>query len=154
MKRVAVGMLTGMVMGDLITVLTSGMTQLVAPDLLERAGSLPAAFLLQTFLSGLIGAVAFAGVGLYGTSTIPLMICTLVHFGIITVVFLPSAGFMGWYRTKEEAVILVLLMAAIHMLIFFIMNIWLKAEVKELNRLNETGKRSLKETTDYKEVTL
>ena len=105
LKRTGFGFILGMAVGNLIAALT-GHPNVVSPQLLEMAGSLSAALLIQTLFSGVIGGVAWAGISLYDIERWSLLRAVSVHYTIIIAVFLPLAYYLGWYDGVIGALIL------------------------------------------------
>ena len=139
LKRAGFGFILGMAVGNLIAAL-SGHPNIVSPLLLERAGSLPAALLWQTVLSGVIGAAGFGGAVLYDVERWPLLLADAMHYVSYMIVFLPIAFFLGWTEKAGEAAVMAVILLAAHTVIFLIMCARYRAEVKELNELNEVRK--------------
>ena len=140
LKRAGLGFLAGIAVGNVITALLAG-PDLVAPALAEGMGSVSAAFLLQTLLSGLLGAVSFAGTGLYAIERWSLALTALVHYLIIEAVYLPIGFLLGWFDGLGEALIWVGICAVAYGVIFLILWAVYRAQVRELNELNEERKQ-------------
>ena len=136
LKRMGMGFLLGLAVGNLIAVLT-GHEQIVSAALLERIGSWRAAYLLQTLLSGLIGAASFAGISLYEIDRWPLLLTTLVHYLIYMAVFFPIAVLLGWLETAAQALWMALILAGAHFLIFLIICAVYRARMRELNKMQK-----------------
>ena len=136
LKRAVSGFVLGMAVGNLIAALT-GQPDIFSPALLTKAGSLSTALLLQTLLSGVIGGVAWAGISLYDLERWPLLQADAVHFGLILLAFLPIARFLGWLDTPASLLLTIAIMAVAHLCIFLIMCAYYRAQVREMNRLQE-----------------
>lgn len=136
LKRTGFGFVLGMAVGNLIAAL-SGHPDIVSPELLARMGSLSASLLVQTLLSGVIGGVAWAGISLYDLERWPLLQADAVHFGLILLAFLPIARFLGWLDTPASLLLTIAIMAVAHLCIFLIMCAYYRAQVREMNRLQE-----------------
>lgn len=136
LKRIGFGFVLGMAVGNLIAALT-GHPDIVSPALLAKAGSLPAALLYQTMLSGLIGAAGFGGMGFYEVERWPLLLAVAAHFGLILAVFLPVARFLGWCGTAAELLAVAACMGAAHLAIFLVMCAYYRKQVRELNELQK-----------------
>ena len=145
LKRAGFGFILGMSVGNLIACFMGSPDTVVAPALLARTGSLSAALLWQTLLSGVIGCAAFAGVSVYDVEHWPLPLADAAHYAGYMTVFLPIAFFLGWLETAAQAVIMAAILLAIHTLIFLVMCAYYRAQVKELNRLNEERKERLRQ---------
>ena len=150
LKRAVVGFLIGIVIGDVIALLTvrlsSGEIMMFSKTLLDIAGgNATAAAILQSLFSGLYGAVCFAGMSFYEIDRLPLAAVTAMHCALIILTFIPIALLLGWV----DGVIGILIMASVQFIVYFI--IWLiiyaycKKQVKELNELNEMYQHSNKQ---------
>ena len=135
LKRAGFGFILGMAVGNLIAAAT-GHPDIVSPALLEKAGSLSAALLWQTLLSGVIGFAAWAGISFYDIEEWSLLRADAVHYLCIMAVFLPVAFFLGWIETAADARIMAAIMLGAHTAIFLILCAYYRAQVRELNRLN------------------
>ena len=145
LKRAGIGFLLGIVIGDLIALITGnsstdGVT-FASKQLLDMAGGNGViAMLLQSFFSGLYGALCFAGMSLYEMERLPLAAATALHCAIIVIFYIPIALLLGWVSGIAE----ILVVAGIQIVVFFI--IWLimffayRKQVRELNEL--TRKKS------------
>ena len=145
LKRAGIGFLLGIVIGDLIALITGnsstdGVT-FASKQLLDMAGGNGViAMLLQSFFSGLYGALCFAGMSLYEMERLPLAAATALHCAIIVIFYIPIALLLGWVSGIAE----ILMIAGIQIVVFFI--IWLimyfayRKQVRELNEL--TRKKS------------
>lgn len=140
LKRAGLGFLLGIAVGNLMTGLMSG-PGLVASELLARIGSVHAAFLLQTLLTGLLGAVSFAGTLLYEIEGWPLLRTAVVHYLIIELVYLPIGFFLGWYARAGEALVWLAICAVVYLIIFLILSLIYRRQVKELNEWNDQRKQ-------------
>lgn len=142
MIRSCIGFLIGMIVGNLIAILTgtsstNGVT-FASQQLLSMAGdNTLVAMLLQSLFSGLYGAFCFAGMSLYDVDRLPLAAATALHCGLIVLPFIPISYLLGWVSGIVETVII----AAMQIVAFFI--IWLimwsiyKKQVKELNDMQK-----------------
>ncbi len=145
LKRAGIGFLIGIIIGDLIALITGnsstdGVT-FASKQLLDMAGGNGViAMLLQSFFSGLYGALCFAGMSLYEMERLPLAAATALHCAIIVIFYIPIALLLGWVSGIAE----ILMIAGIQIVVFFV--IWLimffayRKQVRELNEL--TRKKS------------
>lgn len=145
LKMAGIGFLLGIVIGDLIALLTGnsdteGIT-FASKQLLDMAGgNAVIAMLLQSLFSGLYGAACFAGVSFYEIERIPLAAATALHCALIILLFIPIALLLGWVSDIQT----LLMISGIQLVCFFI--IWLimyavfKKQVKELNELQEKNR--------------
>ena len=140
LKRAGIGFLLGIVVGDLIALITGNASTQGVPfaskQLLDMAGGNGViAMLLQSFFSGVYGALCFAGMSLYEAERLPLAAATALHCAIIVLFYIPIALLLGWVSAIGE----ILFVAGIQIVAFFI--IWLimyfayRKQVRELNEL-------------------
>lgn len=140
--RAGLGFLIGMFVGNLIAILTGGISPdsfiPMTPQLIGIAqGNTGVALALQTLFSGLYGAVCFAGISFYELERLPLAFATAAHGLSIVLLFIPIAHLLGW----ETGILDTLIMAGIQIIAFFIM--WLimnaiyKSQVKKLNEMQK-----------------
>lgn len=142
LKMAGIGFLIGVVIGNLITILTGnsdtgGVTFASMQLLRMEGGNALVAMLLQSLFSGLYGAVCFAGMTFYEAERLPLAAATALHCATIILLFIPIALFLGWVSNITE----ILIIMSIQLVCFFI--IWLimwsiyKKQVKELNDMQK-----------------
>ena len=140
-KRAGIGFVIGMFVGNLIAVLTgtsaTGGVTFASKQLLNMARDNPiVAMILQSLFSGLYGAICFAGMTFYEAERLPLAAATALHAALIILTFIPIALLLGWVSSIIE----ILIIAGMQLIAFFI--IWLimyliyKKQVKKLNDLN------------------
>lgn len=140
--RALIGFLIGIVIGNLIAILTgafdTGGVTFASQRLLEIAGGNGIlAVLLQSLFSGLYGAACFAGMSFYEAERMPLAAATALHCALIVLLFVPIALLLGWVGGILE----ILIIAVIQLVVFFI--IWLilwavyKKQVRELNEMQK-----------------
>lgn len=99
--RLALGFPLGIAIGYLITVAASliwggGYYSPCVPDLISTVGSEINAVLLQTFLSGLLGAGFAAASVIWELENWSVAKMTGIYFGIVSVLMLPIAYFLYW----------------------------------------------------------
>ena len=145
LKMAGIGFLLGIVIGNLIAILTgnsdTGGVTFAPQKLLDMAGGKAiVAMLLQSLFSGLYGAACFAGMSLYEIERMPLAAATALHCALIILLFVPISLCLGWVSKIET----LLMISGIQLVCFFI--IWLimyagfKKQVKELNELQEKNR--------------
>ena len=138
--RAGIGFLIGVLIGNLIAILTGnseaeGVTFASRKLLLMSGGNTALAMLLQSFFSGIYGAVCFAGMSFYDSERLPLAAATALHCAFIVVFYTPVALLLGWVSSFAE----ILIINGIQLVVFFI--IWLilyfvyRKKVRELNEL-------------------
>ena len=140
LKLVVAGFIIGMAAGNLIAIITSNLSSgetLVFSDLLlAKAGSAAAALTIQTLFSGILGAIAMGGVILYEIDRLPMLWTCVIHYVIIELSYIPIAVNLGWIGLSLKEIGLMLFLQAIaYAIIWVIMYVRYKAEVRELNEL-------------------
>ena len=145
LKRAGIGFLIGIVVGDLIAILTgnsdtAGVT-FASKKLLDMAGGNGAyAMLLQSLFSGLYGALCFAGMTLYEIERLPLAAATALHCALIVLPFVPVALLLGWVSDIAEILIIAGMQIAAFFIIWLILYAVYKRQVKSLNDLQDRMK--------------
>lgn len=153
LRRALIGFIFGMILGDGIAFLTSlmadGTAHWVSMSLASRCGGELPAFIVQSLLSGIYGAITFAGITIYDLERIPLALASFLHCALIVLLHIPNALFLGWEETLAD----VLIMAGIQIVVCFM--IWLilffiyRKQVKEINKLQkEINERKEKKDTE------
>ncbi len=141
LKRVGLGFLFGMAVGNLIAYFTgSGSGLPVAPDLITAVGNEAAALLIQTVLSGLIGAAGFGGTLFYEKEKWSMLRAMLTHFALISVVFVIVSKVLCWITAVKELLIMEGIMLAAYLIIWLIMCAIYRSQVKELNAMLKSAK--------------
>ena len=141
LKRAGLGFFIGVFVGNVISALSGWPDAFVTEKLLAMTGGLASAVLVQTLLSGVLGAVSFAGVSLYDVESWPLLRIAIVHYLIIEAAYMPIAFFLGWLSAAMEALIWLLISAVAYLIIYIIMWLIYRRQVRELNALNEVRKQ-------------
>ena len=142
LKRAGVGFLIGMVVGNLIAILTGtsatdGVT-FASPQLLNIAGgSAGLAMVLQSLFSGLYGAACFAGMSFYDADRLPLALATALHCGTIVLLFIPISLILGWISSVPALLIVMGIQLVVFFIIWLIMWAAYRKQVKELNEMQK-----------------
>lgn len=140
--RAALGFLIGIVIGNVIAILTgtsdTGGVTFASKRLLDIAGGNGViAMLLQSLFSGLYGAACFAGMSLYEAERMPLAASTALHGGLIVMLFIPISYLLGWVGNILETVIIAAIQTAAFFMIWLILWAIYKKQVKELNEMQK-----------------
>lgn len=139
LKRAAFGFFVGMAIGNIIFIIlgyaNTGTTVFVADELAARMGGQLNAFALQTFLSGVYGAVGNGGAAIYYHEKCPLALATALHFAIVAAVYAPIAFALCWVANIPELLIVEFVFAMVYLGIWLTMHAIYKAQVKGLNIL-------------------
>ncbi len=139
-KRAGIGFLIGIMIGDMIAILTgtssSGGISFTSKQLLDMAGgSAAAAMLLQSLFSGLYGAICFGGMSLYDAERLPLAAATALHCALIVLIFIPISLLLGWVSQTFEVLIISMIQLAVFFIIWLILYFVYKKQVEELNEM-------------------
>ena len=140
--RAGLGFLIGMFVGNLIAILTGGISPdsfiPMTPQLIGIAqGNTGVALALQTLFSGLYGAVCFAGMSLYEAERLSLAAATALHCALIVLLFIPISLLLGWVGSIVETVIIASIQIAAFFMIWLILWAIYKKQVKELNEMQK-----------------
>ncbi len=138
LKRAGIGFLLGIVVGDLIAVLTgasdTGGVSFASQKLLDMAGGNGvAAIILQSVFSGLYGALCFAGMTFYEIELLPLASATALHCALIVLPFIPVSYLLGWVGGIVETLIIASAQIAAFFVIWLILYFVYKKQIIELN---------------------
>ena len=107
----------------------------VPQALTEKLGSAESAFLIQTLLSGLLGAVSFAGMLFYERDDWPMIQSAVIHWLLIMLFYFPIALYCGWIsEDPREMLIMALIMTAAYVLIWLFMFLRYRKQADELNQ--------------------
>ena len=139
-RRALLGFLVGIAVGNLIVILsgffTEGKILLFDSSLLEKTKSEASAFLMQTLLSGLYGAIGMGGAIVYELEDWSLLKASIVHYLLITLAFFPIGLYLGWMSPSIKDFLFVAIMLGIaNSIIWVIMYNVYHFKVKELNHL-------------------
>ena len=139
-RRANLGFSVGILLGDGIAILagslSAGELVMVSGKLLDLTGDVIIAFIIQTLLSGLYGAITFGTTVFYDIERLSLIVATSLHCLVVVGLFIPLSLFLGWGTGDPLAF---LIMIGCQILGFFI--VWLitylsyKKQVKELNEM-------------------
>ena len=141
-KAAGIGFLIGMVVGNLIAILTgnsdTGGVTFAPQKLLDMAGGNgTVAMLLQSLFSGLYGAVCFAGMSFYEIERMPLAAATALHCALIVLLFIPIALLLGWVSDIGTLLIISGMQLVGFFIIWLIMYFGYKKQIRELNEMQK-----------------
>lgn len=156
--RALIGVIIGILMGDGIAMLTTigGDFIPAAESLIGLCGGFPQAFIVQSLLSGLYGAISFGGISLYDIERLPLALVSVVHCLIIVLLHIPNSLFLGWSETVWDVLIMAGIQVAAYFVIWLILYLVYRKQVKELNELQkhiqDKSENSVKEDKSNEET--
>lgn len=144
-KRLITKSLIGFVIGALvvhvITLLVnyfgSGQYLICMPELMERVG-LVGAVVLQTFFGAIFGMVALGGMCLFDIEKWSLLRASMVHCALILVTYLTIGLLLHWFTFDIIPLLITsAIIVLVYALIWLIMFVIWKREIKKMNRLAE-----------------
>lgn len=147
MRRGAIGFPLGIFILILISLL-SGNDSLVSPVLAQQVGSEAAALALNLVLSGIFGALCMGGTVFYEIEDWSLAKATFLHYLLVIACFPPLAWFLRWFTKPTDILIMTGIQTVAFFLIWLIMYLRCRAEVKELNKLNAQREKQQKDGTE------
>ena len=139
LKRAGIGALTGIAADVFISVLSAG-SFTAAPVLLQWLGSDRAALMIELLLVAVYGAVCMATTVIYDSdamSKLPLSVMSLLHCFICVAPFVPLSLLLGWCGSVAEILITAGIQIATYFIIWLIMYIQYKKQIKELNEIQK-----------------
>ncbi|MBO4217483.1 MAG: DUF3021 domain-containing protein [Clostridia bacterium] len=136
LKRAGFGFLLGVFVCDLIVILTMKDSP-VPQSLIETAGSLRAAMIIQTAASGIYGALCMGTVGLYEIERWPMMLSSALHCLIAILPYVPLSLLLGWSEKASDVLIMAGFQFAAYVTVWFIMYMKYRSEVKKLNEIQK-----------------
>lgn len=141
LRRAGIGFLLGIVIGNIIPMLGGAWNESgfisASMLLIERVGDVTLAIIIQNIVSGVFGAICFGGMSFYDIESWPLALATVSHCVVIIIFFLPIALLLGWVSTPAEILIMIGLQLVIYFLIWLIIYMNYRKQVKKLNELNQ-----------------
>lgn len=126
------GFLLGAAIGNLIAWFFGSY---VSSVLVARMGSVPAAILVQSLVSGLYGSFALAGTLFYDIEQWSLTRSSVMHFLVIAVLYVPAAMFLGWADSATEILIVEGILLVAYFIIWLVIYLRYKKEVRSLNEM-------------------
>ena len=147
LRRGAIGFPLGILI-SLVLSWAGGSDRLVSDLLIQRVGSTAGALALDLFLSGVFGFLCMGGTVFYEIENWSLLKATFLHYLLVVVCFPPLALFLGWVEKPAEVMIMTGIQTVCFFLIWLIMYLRYKAEVRELNELNANREASHTDGTE------
>ena len=149
LKLALIGFVLGMMIGNLISFLSADHSVkplvIVSPVLIQRTGSVKAAMIVNTLLSGILGAVSMAGAIFHDPEEFDwgMTKAAVLHFLLILAVNVPIALYCGWIKPGFlNLLIWVSIMAFSYFIVWLIMYFRYRKETEELNRMLEQNQNS------------
>lgn len=144
--RAAIGFVLGMLMLLAICLLfdrgADGKVHFCSDALLKRVGSVTAALLLQLAVCGLYGAACMMGTVFYEIERWSLASATVAHYLVVSLGYSFPALLLDWNLTPRLLLQIEGLMTLGFFLIWLIIYLRYKAQVRELNELMENTRKA------------
>ena len=131
-RRIILGFLLGTAIGNLIAWFFGSY---VSSMLVARMGSVPAAILVQSLVSGLYGSFALTGTLFYDVEQWSLTRSSVMHFLVIAVLYVPAAMFLGWADSATEILIVEGILLVAYFIIWLVIYLRYKKKVRSLNEM-------------------
>ena len=155
MKRKAltlalIGFVLGMIVCCVITLIISFASgsgwEFCSDAFVAKIGSKAGAIIIQLLLTGVYGAIAMGTVVLYDLERWPLALASLIHYLIIEVFFEPMALYLEWMHTLPEFLIMIGIRLVCYFIIWLIMYLIYRKQIRDLNKMQEELKDSEEES--------
>lgn len=146
LKRAAIGALAGVVIDVLISVLSAG-SFTACETLLSWLGNEKAALLVELLLVALYGAVCLSTTFLYDSeraSKLPLAVVSVIHCLICIAPYTGLALILNWFSGVRDLLIMACIQLAAYFMIWLIMYLLYKKQIKELNDIQMNLKNAKK----------
>ncbi len=148
--RGGIGFVLGMAIGAAIPLLSQissgGPIQLYSDVVLARTGNPTSAIVMQLFFSGLYGMLTMGGTVAYDVEQWSLLRATVTHYLLCFVPYPMLGWLLGWFATVSEHLIILGIMTGIFFLIWLILYLNYRREVRKLNEMQ----RKINATAEHK----
>ena len=143
--RSIIGLIVGVLAAHVITFLVNylgrGKYLVCMPELTERFG-FAGAVIVQTLLGGIFGIIALGGTCLFDIEKWSLLRASVVHCALILVTYIVIGLLLHWFSFHIIPILIMTgIIIVVYALIWLIMYVAWKREIKELNRLTEEYKK-------------
>jgi hypothetical protein len=135
LKLAGFGFIVGIAVFTVISAFTYKETP-VPSEFVEKVGSFRAAYLIQIALSGAYGALCMGTTVIYDAEKLPLSVMSLLHCVITVSTYIPLSLFLGWSDSPVNTLITTCIQVAAYFVIWLIMFLRYRKEIKELNEMN------------------
>lgn len=147
--RLIIGFVAGAITIHVITMLAnyleSGSLLVCRPDLIEVTG-LVNGFILQTILGGVLGMLGFGGMCFFDIEEWSLLRATVLHCALILFAYLTIGSLLHWFSFHITSILIMTsITILVYLIIWLIMYVLWKREIREMNRLTEEYKREAEE---------
>ncbi len=114
---------------------SDGTVHFFSDSLLKSTGSPAAALLLSLLVCGLYGAACMGGTMFYEIESCPLALATAAHYAVVALGYLLPVLLLRWEMTPCVLLMIEGIMTLGFFLIWLVMYLRYKAQVRELNEL-------------------
>ncbi|MCR4644194.1 MAG: DUF3021 domain-containing protein [Oscillospiraceae bacterium] len=136
LNRAVRGLILGMALCNVIAFLISsaaGDGSILSHEFVRAMGSEPLALLVQTLLTGVYGAVCFAGMSFYDIEHWSMLRSALVHYTICILTYIPLSLFLRWVDSLGFLMILLAMETVAYVIVWFCISLSYRIEVGKLN---------------------
>lgn len=134
---VGFGILSGLIVGNVISYLTSDhIFPWVSDEFAATVGNGTVAFLLQSLVYAIDGALCMAGVAFYDIEEWSIARATLTHYALVVLCYLMMSLLLRFNNGFWETLMMLGIMTVAFFLIWLIMYLIFRRQVRELNELN------------------
>ena len=146
--RLLIGFVIGMIAGVAIPLITTGGRSVVSSKfVVMMGGSTVLAAALSIFLSGIFGVISFGGTLFYEIDSWNVAKATTLHLAVILVGYLSVGLLLDWFPLDVKWIlIIVVMMTAVFFIIWLIMYIIGKNQIKKLNEIQNKYKNKTEES--------
>lgn len=155
--RICLGFLFGIVLMVLIPPILNGTpigSSIYSERLLQRVGSPEAATTVSLLVMGLFGALCMGGTLFYEIESWPLALATAGHYLVIALGYLIPNRLLCWNMPGKLLLTMEGCMALGFCIIWLIMYLRYRSEVRELNALNEKLEKEHRDGTEKESVNI
>ena len=146
LKRIGLGFLMGMAIGNIISLMFSyastGEARILSEAFVQKMGSEPLAFLIQVLLCGVIGMAGVGGMSFYDIEHWSMLKTAVVHYLLCIAVLIPCALFLVWFETAADILVMAVIEAVAYFLIWLVFYIKYRVQVGKLNLAFQTQQGS------------
>ena len=122
---------------NIMSYIISGFDYFVSPVFVEAIGNPQAALLIQTLVCGLFGALTIGTTQFYEIECWPLAKATALHWLVVAGGYIPVAFGLRWIDSIRPLIVIEAFMLAGYFMIWLVICAVYRAQVKELNELQQ-----------------
>ncbi len=145
LKRAGIGFLIGFAAGESVmlvsALLTSQKTLPVSSFLIGITDDSNASFLLQMLLTGIIGAISYAGVSFYDIRKWSSIKSYIIHFLTVLATCLTCTYFLGLLSNLSELLTEIVVVSLLYFLVWYIRYNYCRELTQKLNSMQEEWRK-------------